>query len=88
MEQKALEQGIPQGSTLGLILFNLFVSPLGGICQAQGIKFAGYADNTQNYMSFRPLTISLEPQITCINKLELCLADVRSWDASKFPKVK
>ena len=78
LSRKPLEQGIPQGSTLGPILFNLFVSPLGGICQAHGIKFAGYADFTQNYMSFRSLTNTLEPQITCINKLESCLAAVRS----------
>ena len=50
LSRKPLEQGIPQGSTLGPILFNLFVCPLGGICWAQGIKFAGYADDTQNYM--------------------------------------
>ena len=81
------KQGIPQGGTLGTILFNLFVSPLGGICWAQGIKFAGYADDTQNYMSFRPLTNSLEPQITCISKLELCLADVRSWMQVNFLKL-
>ena len=43
-------KAFPHNSTLGPILFNLFVSPLGGICWAQGIKFAGYADNTQNYI--------------------------------------
>ena len=79
LSSKPQEQGILQGSALGPILFNLFLSPLGRICQAQGIKFAGYADDTQNYMHFRPFTNLLEPQITCIRKLELCLADVRSW---------
>ena len=39
--RKSLEQGILQSSTLGPILFNLFMSPIGGICQAQGIRFAG-----------------------------------------------
>ena len=87
LSRKSLEQGIPQGSTLGPILFNLFMSPLGGICQAQGIKFAGYSDDTQNYMSFRPLTNLLEPQITCISKLESCLADVRSWMQVNFLKL-
>ena len=72
LSRKSLEQGIPQGSTLGPILFNLFMSPLGGICRAQGIKFAGYPDDTQNYMSFRPLNNSSQPKIDCINKLELC----------------
>ena len=40
--RKSLEPGILQGSTLGPILFNLFMSLLGGICWAQGIKFTGY----------------------------------------------
>ena len=87
LSRKSLEQGILQGSTLGPILFNLFMSPLGGICQAQGIKFAGNADDTQNYMSFRPLNNSSQPQIDCINKLELCLEDVRSWMQVNFLKL-
>ena len=84
---KSLEQGIPQVTTLGPILFNLFMSPLGGICWAQGIRFAGYADDTQNYMSFRPLNNSSQPQIDCINKLELCLEDIRSWMLVNFLKL-
>ena len=38
-------------------------------------------------MSFRPLTYSLKPQITCINKLESCLADVKSWMQVNFLKL-
>ena len=63
------------------------MSPLGDICWAQGIKFACFVDDTQNVMSFRPLTNSLEPQITCISKLESCLADVRSWMQVNFLKL-
>ena len=79
LSRKTLEQGIPQGSTLGPILFNLFMSPPGSICQAHELTFVGYIDDTQNYMCFRPLTNLPEPQLTCISKLESCLADVRSW---------
>ena len=85
--RKPLEQGIPQGSTLGPILFNLFMSPLEGICQAHGISFAGYTDDTPNHIRFRPLTNSLEPQLSCISKLEPCLADVRSWMQVNFLKL-
>ena len=38
-------------------------------------------------MSFRPLNNSSQPQIDCINKLELCLEDVRSWMQINFLKL-
>ena len=86
MSRNPLEQGIPQGSTLGPILFNLCV-PSWRYLSGPGNKIAGYVDDTQNYMSFRPLTNLLEPQITCISKLELCLVDVRSWMQVNFLKL-
>ena len=38
-------------------------------------------------MSFRPLNNSSQPQIDCINKLELCLEDIRSWMQVNFLKL-
>ena len=38
-------------------------------------------------MRFRPLTNSLEPQLTSISKLQSCLGDVRSWMHVAFPKL-
>ena len=71
--KKPLTQGIPQGSILGPILFNLFVDPLGELCREKGVSFQGYADDTQNYLSFWPMSGSLNNQVECITKLENCI---------------
>ena len=71
--KKPLTQGIPQGSILGPILFNLFVAPLGKLCRAKGVSFQGYADDTQNYISFWPMSGSRNNQTECIEKLEKCI---------------
>ena len=71
--RKPLTQGIPQGSILGPILFNLFVAPLGELCRAKGVSFQGYADDTQNYLSFQLMSGSQNNQVEYITKLENCI---------------
>ena len=60
---------------------------LGELCRAHGVSFQRYADDTQNYLSFRPISGSLSNQIECITKLENCLDAVHHWMQTNFLKL-
>ena len=87
MFKKPLTQGIPQGSILRPILFNLFVALLGELCRANGVSFQGYTDNAQNYLSFWPISGSLNNQVECITKLGNCIDAVQHWMQTNFLKL-
>ena len=64
-------------SQLKCVLFTLFTAPLGEVCRKHGINFQSYADDQQNYLSFKPSNIkSLEK---CKESLEACITDIHKW---------
>ena len=73
-----LKQGVPQGSILGPLLFTLYVSPIVDICSQHNINFHGYADDTQNYLSFRPDKHDTK-KIRYKENLERCISEVHTW---------
>ena len=72
-----LEHGIPQGSCLGPLLFTLYTSPLFEIIRPHLPEMHCYADDTQNYLAFKPNpTTSENPSLIAI---ESCISDIRAW---------
>ena len=70
--------GVPQGSILGPVLFNLYMLPLGEVIRRHGINFHSYADDTQLYIVVSP------DDPGQIDTLFKCILDIESWMASNF----
>ena len=51
--KSSLHFGVPQGSVLGPILFNICSSPIANIARNHGLLVQAYADDTQLYIPFK-----------------------------------
>ena len=69
--------GVPQGSTLGPLLFALYVAPLGSLVEDLGVTFHQYADDTQLY-------IALSPGVDSMATLTKCADTVNTWFLTNY----
>jgi hypothetical protein len=66
--------GVPQGSSIGPLLFTAYVAPIANIIHAHGLYYHQYADDLLIYAPIHPSDLA-----TSIDKISACLAEVRDW---------
>ena len=72
-----LRYGVPQGSCLDPLLFNLYSSKIFDIVSRHLPKLHCYADDSQLYLSFNPSCASSQDEA-----METCIRDVKHWMCS------
>jgi hypothetical protein len=69
-----LDEGVPQGSVMGPLIFTMYTAPMGDIIASHDLDYMFYADDSQVYLVLDPSKLS-----EGINKVEMCASDIKAW---------
>ena len=72
--------GVPQGSVLGPVLFNIYVRSLYSTVEALKFNIHGFADDHQIYKSFHPQ----QEHSVFVNELPSCFQEINNWMSNHY----
>lgn len=81
-DKLSLDQGVPQGSCLGPVMFTQYASSIFSVIEKHDKAAHGYADDHQIYKGF-PASALVEQS----HSMELCVDEVREWMRSMHLKM-